>query len=40
VVIIDEKLIEEAKVAAIRDKRKISGIIEELLVARLAQRPQ
>jgi hypothetical protein len=29
-VILDEKLIEETKVAAIRDKRKVSGIVEEL----------
>jgi hypothetical protein len=31
VVIIDEKLIEDAKIAAIKDKRKVSGIVEELL---------
>jgi hypothetical protein len=37
-VIIDEDLIEETKVAAIRDKRKVSGIVQELLEGWLAAR--
>jgi hypothetical protein len=37
-VIIDEDLIEETKVAAIRDKRKVSGIVQELLEAWLVGR--
>jgi hypothetical protein len=37
-VIIDEDLIEETKVAAIRDKRKVSGLVEELLQGWLAGR--
>jgi hypothetical protein len=30
-VIIDEQVIEDTKVAAVRDKRRVSGIVEELL---------
>jgi hypothetical protein len=37
-VILDEYLIEETKVAAIRDKRKVSGIVQELLEGWLAER--
>jgi hypothetical protein len=37
-VIIDEQVIEDTKVAAIRDKRKVSGIVEELLQGWLAAR--
>jgi hypothetical protein len=37
-VIIDEDLIEETEVAAIRDKRKVSGIVQELLEGWLASR--
>jgi hypothetical protein len=37
-VIIDEDLIEETGVAAIRDKRKVSGIVQELLEGWLASR--
>jgi hypothetical protein len=38
-VIIDEQVIEDTKVAAIRDKRKVSGIVEELLRNWLSDRP-
>jgi hypothetical protein len=38
-VIIDEQVIEDTKVAAIRDKRKVSGIVEELLRNWLSNRP-
>jgi hypothetical protein len=38
-VIIDEKVIEDAKVAAIRDKTKVSAIVEELLRRWLDGRP-
>jgi hypothetical protein len=37
-VIVDEQVIEDTKVAAIRDKRKVSGIVEELLRGWLAAR--
>jgi hypothetical protein len=37
-VILDEQLIEDAKIAAIQDKRKVSGIVEELLRGWLATR--
>jgi hypothetical protein len=37
-VIIDEQVIEDTKVAAVIDKRKVSGIVEELLQGWLAGR--
>jgi hypothetical protein len=37
-VIIDEKLIEDAKIAAIRDKTKVSQVVEDLLRGWLAGR--
>jgi hypothetical protein len=37
-VIIDEQVIEDTKVAAVIDKRKVSGIVEELLQGWLAER--
>jgi hypothetical protein len=37
-VIIDERVIEDTKVAAVRDTRRVSGIVEELLRGWLAAR--
>jgi hypothetical protein len=39
-VIIDEQVVEDTKVAAILEKRKVSGIVEELLEGWLARRKE
>ena len=37
-VILDEQVVEDTKIAAILEKRKVSGIVEELLTGWLAER--